>query len=86
MATTETVRDVARQLRENGFRVALDVDDSGTCEAFHDVDTDGDVSITKIYWALKKGEHVDAWIVRCHPDYFEREPQSYLNIQGENDE
>jgi hypothetical protein len=65
IAKTSTVSDVVRTARANGFRVDFAGHDADTCEVF-----DGKV---QVYWALRKTDAHDAWIVRYHPDYFERE-------------
>ncbi len=63
MAKTATVTDVVRQSRKNGYRVEFAGHDADTCQVF-----DGKV---QVYWALRKTDGHDVWIVRYRPDYFE---------------
>ena len=74
LALTETVVRIVEELHVNGFRVDIDADnvnaDSADLASAEHVEAfDGDI---RIYWALRKGlpTETDAWIVRCHPDYF----------------
>jgi hypothetical protein len=60
---TSQIERVVADTRAAGLRVDYDPDDAGTLQVWN--------GPYPIYWALRKGEGADVWIVRYDPSWFQ---------------